>query len=83
MIAKLDALAERIAGTENGLLTRRRETLQTQAEQNNRRIEQLNQRLDRERERLLTQFFRTEEAIARIQSNQSAVSQISPIQIPG
>ena len=79
---RLSDVADRIAGVDNSLLFRRRETIQTQTERNNERIETLNNRLDRERERLLQQFFRTEEAIGRIQSNQSSVASIAPITIP-
>lgn len=73
---QLDSLAERVAGIDGSLLVGRRETLQNQVDRNNDRVESLNARLDRERERLLLTFFRSEEAISRIQSNQSSLSAI-------
>ena len=79
---QLSDVAERLAGASGGVLTRRRETLQNQTERNNERIDSLNGRLVRERERLLEQFFRAEEAISRIQSDQDAVSSIRQIAIP-
>lgn len=79
---RLSAQADRIAGIEQGMLLNRGQTLTTQIEFNQSRIESLNARLERERERLLRQFYATEEAIARIQSNQVAIQQIQPITIP-
>jgi flagellar hook-associated protein 2 len=82
LAAKLDSLAEKLAGETNGMLLNRSDTLSTQIEFNNDRIESLNERLENERERLLRQYYSMEQAIAKIQSNQQAVSQISPISIP-
>jgi len=82
LAAKLDSLAEKLAGGTNGMLLNRSETLSTQIEFNNDRIESLNDRLENERERLLRQYYSMEQAIAKIQSNQQAVSQIAPISIP-
>jgi flagellar hook-associated protein 2 len=82
LAAKLDSLAEKLAGETNGMLLNRSETLSTQIEFNNDRIESLNERLENERERLLRQYYSMEQAIAKIQSNQQAVSQIAPISIP-
>jgi flagellar hook-associated protein 2 len=82
LAAKLDSLAEKLAGETNGMLMNRSDTLSTQIEFNNDRIEALNERLESERERLLRQYYSMEQAIAKIQSNQQAVSQISPISIP-
>ncbi len=82
LAAKLDSLAEKLAGGTNGMLLNRSETLTTQIEFNNDRIESLNDRLENERERLLRQYYSMEQAIAKIQSNQQAVSQIAPISIP-
>ena len=82
LAAKLDSLADKLAGETNGMLLNRSDTLSTQIEFNNERIESLNERLENERERLLRQFYSMEQAIAKIQSNQQAVSQISPISIP-
>lgn len=78
---RLDSLADSIAGVDSGLLLNRRQTLTVQVERNNDRIETLNTRLERQRERLLISFFQTEEAISRIQSNSSAIDQIQRISL--
>ncbi len=79
---RLDVLAERIAGESNSLLIGRTESLTTQIERNNERIDTLNLRLENERERLLKQFYSTESAIAKITSNQQYLSAIKPVSIP-
>ena len=82
LAARLESLAERIAGEENSLLIGRNQTLTDRIEQTGQRVDALNKRLDAERERLLLQFYKTEEAISKIQSNQSFISGIQPIEIP-
>ncbi len=82
LIDKLSSLADRIAGESNSMLINRSQTLSTQIDFNDQRITDLNSRLETERERLLKQFYATEEAIAKIQSNQSAINQIQRIEIP-
>lgn len=79
---RLDALADRIAGVDGGLLLTRTDTLGTQIQRNSQQVETLNTRLERERERLLEQFYSTEIAISRLQSNQSAIGQIERIEFP-
>jgi flagellar hook-associated protein 2 len=76
---RLDRLAETIAGESSSMLINRSNTLSGQVEFNTSRIEGMNARLDAERERLLLQFYRMEEAIAKIQTNQAAINQIQPI----
>jgi flagellar hook-associated protein 2 len=82
LIDRLSSLADRIAGESTGLLINRSETLSSQIDFNDQKITALNTRLEKERERLLKQFYSTEEAIAKLQSNQSAISQIERITIP-
>ena len=82
LAARLDQLAERIAGTRGGLLLSRNQTLTERIERNRSRVESMERRLEAERERLLNQFIRMEEAIAKIQSDQQFLSNIRPIQIP-
>ena len=82
LIDRLSSLADRIAGESNGLLINRSQTLSSQIDFNDQKITDLNTRLEKERERLLKQFYSTEEAIAKLQSNQSAISQIERITIP-
>jgi len=79
-VGQLDRLADRLAGAENSMLIGKTQTLTTQLERNNDRVESLNERLASERERLLKQYYAMEEAIAKIQSNQQYVSQIGLLQ---
>lgn len=79
---KLSNLADRLAGSDGGLLLNRGNTISEQIERSSDRVNTFNTRLDAERERLLAQFVATEEAIAKIQSNQSFIGQIQPITIP-
>jgi flagellar hook-associated protein 2 len=82
LVDRLSDLADRMAGASSGLLLNRGQTLSEQIESNGERIDRLNARLAVERERLLLQFYRTEEAIAKIQSSQSAIEQIQRITFP-
>lgn len=82
LAARLDQLADRIAGTEGGLLLSRNDALGQRIERNRSRVESMNERLEGERERLLTQFYRMEEAISKVQSNQQFLTDIKPIQVP-
>ena len=79
---RLDQLADRIAGSSGGLLLSRNDALGQRIERNLARVESMNERLEVERERLLTQFFRMEQAIAKVQTNQQFLAQIQPIRIP-
>ena len=79
---RLSELADSIAGAESSLLINRTETLGAQVLRNNQQIETLNERLEVQRERLTLQFFQTEEAISRLQSNSSAIDSIQRITIP-
>jgi flagellar hook-associated protein 2 len=76
LASRLSSLAERVAGESSGLLLNRSETLTAQIESNNNRIVSQNARLERERERLLLEFYSAELAISKIQSSQSAIDQI-------
>ena len=78
---RLDTLAESIAGVDSGLLLNRRATLTAQVESNFAKLESLDEQLDNQRERLLTSFYRTEEAISKLQSNSSALDQIQYISL--
>lgn len=82
LAARLNAVADGIAGEFTGLLLNRTQTLTAQIEFNSERVDSLNSRLEKERERLLLRYYSTEEAIAKIQSNLSVIDQIQPITIP-
>ncbi len=79
--SRIDALTERYAGSDNGMLINKTKTLGDQVDRNNDRVGNLNSRLEAERERLLRQYYATEEAIARIQSNSQYASQISSLSL--
>jgi flagellar hook-associated protein 2 len=77
--AKAKALADSLAGVESGALLNRSSALQNQIEQNSKRIDSMDVRLDRQRERLLKQFYNMETAIAKLQQNLSALNQLQII----
>ncbi|MCA9192783.1 MAG: flagellar filament capping protein FliD [Planctomycetales bacterium] len=77
--AQAKKVTETLAGVDSGVLLNRNATLQTKLEQNNQRIESLNVRLDRQRERLLKQFYDMETAIASLQQNLTALNQLQII----
>lgn len=77
--AKAKQVSERLAGIENGALLSRNNLLQSQIEQNQQRIESFDIRLDRQRTRLLTQFYNMETVIGKLQNNLSALNQLQII----
>ncbi len=78
---QLDNLLEQLAGEDASLLSERIKALSTKIEDNQRQIDTLNERLERQRERLLLQFYRMEIAVAKILSAQSYIQNIKPIRI--
>jgi flagellar hook-associated protein 2 len=74
--AKFNAAVESLAGENNSLLVARNQALQRRIETNSDRIEFMDDRLEAERERLLKEYYAMETAIAKIQSNMSAVNSI-------
>ena len=77
--AKIVAAAERLAGEGNSVLVNRIDALAQTIGTNSRTIADLGTSLERERESLLAQFFRMEEAIGRLQSNLTAIGQIQTL----
>ncbi len=75
--ARFGDLIEQLAGEDNSLLSRRLESLDNRIADNESRIERMTDSLDKERERLLMQFYNMEQAVARIQSNLTALDSIS------
>ncbi len=80
--AKLEEVANQLAGTDNSVLSARNQTLVDRIDSNQDRIDLLNARLEIERQRLLNQFFQAEQVIARLQNNLSALNQLQTIE-PG
>jgi len=79
IVAKFDAAIERLTGADNGLLTNRDNSLQATIEANETRIERFNESLERQRERLLLQFFQLEQVIAGLQISQQALNSFQAI----
>lgn len=76
MVARIKEASDRLAGVNSSLLINRSAALATRILRNNEQADNLQRRLDSERLRLLRQFVSAEEAIARLQTNQNAISQI-------
>jgi flagellar hook-associated protein 2 len=79
--ARAKKMIDSLSGENNSALINKNLALTSQIEQNNSRIEFLNDRLAKQRERLLSTFYKMEEAIQRIQSNQSAVNSLNNLLI--
>ncbi|MFO0012133.1 MAG: flagellar filament capping protein FliD [Planctomycetota bacterium] len=77
--AKSKELLENLVGAEKGVLVSRNESLQRRIDDSNKRIEFLNAKLDREREKLQLQFYRMEEAISRIRTSSSGLSALQAV----
>ncbi len=77
--AKAKTLADSLAGVDTGALLNSSNSLQAKIEQNGKRIESMNVRLDKQRERLLKQFYAMEAAVAKLQQNQTALNQLQII----
>lgn len=77
--ARSKELLENLVGISRGVLVSRNDTIQRRIEEGNRRIEFLNGKLDRERERLLRQFYSMEEAISKIRGSSSGVASLQAL----
>jgi flagellar hook-associated protein 2 len=71
-------LIDSLAGPDSSILVSRADTLGKKIDDGQTRIDSLNARLDSLRTRLLTQFQNSELAIAKLQSNLSAINAIQP-----
>lgn len=76
MVARIKEASDRLAGVNSSLLINRGAALTNRILRNNEQADNLQRRLDSERLRLLRQFISAEEAIAKLQTNQSAISRI-------
>lgn len=81
VLKKITAVIDALASDDSSLLLSRSQTLQRTIENNESRITRFDEQLTRERERLLTEFFRLEETIALLQSNLDSINAIQPIAI--
>ncbi len=82
LVARLNKASDRLAGINSSLLISRSEALGERIMRNSQQADVMQLRLDAERQRLLKQFISAEEAIAKLQSNQNAISQIQLIRMP-
>jgi flagellar hook-associated protein 2 len=81
VVAKFTDATDRLAGDENSLLPSRTIAITGTIEANEARLLRFDDSLARQREALLTQFYKLEETIALLQSNLDSVSGIQPISI--
>lgn len=81
VVAKFTDATNRLAGDEKSLLPSRTIAITGTIEANEARLLRFDDSLARQREALLTQFYKLEETIALLQSNLDSVSGIQPISI--
>lgn len=74
---KLESAIKRLTDAGTGLLTQRVDVLRGRTEQQDKRIDYLTSQLDRKRSRLQKQFVNLELALAKVQSNNTAVNQLA------
>ena len=79
LAARSNTVSEQLAGATNSVLINRSQALQQSIESNSERISALTAALAREEESLTLEFFRLEEAIARLQANSTSIASIQPI----
>lgn len=77
--AKFTDAIDRLAGDDNSLLLARSQALTASIDSTESRVEQWEARLSRQREKLLLNFYRLEDTIAKLQTNLSSLSNIRPI----
>lgn len=74
LAAKLKTAIEQLAGKGNSVLASRAESLADIIEISRERITKMDERLERQRERLLTEFARLEATVSSLQQNLTALS---------
>lgn len=80
VVSRFDDAIQRLAGIDNGVLTRRTDSLQATIDSNTKRIADLDSYLERQRERMLLQYAQLESILANFQANQAALSAFTPVQ---
>lgn len=76
---KLNVVVEHLAGEKNSLLSSRTKSLTDIIDSNNKRIERMSDQLDRQRERLLIEFYNLETTVSKLKDNLSALSSLQVI----
>jgi flagellar capping protein FliD len=74
--AKVGALIEQLAGADKSMLSHRLDALETMIDDNNKRIDAMNARLDVQKEAMLMQFYNMELAIGNQQTNLKTLDSI-------
>ena len=77
--ARIKETVDKLAGVGNSVLLNKNNSLQQRIETNNDRIASYNVRLESEEARLYKQYYAMEEAISKLQTNQSFIGNIAPI----
>jgi flagellar hook-associated protein 2 len=72
--AKLNSVIESLAGSSGSVLSSRADTLSRIIDTNTERIDVITASLDRQRDRLLLQFYQIESTIAKMQDDLKALS---------
>jgi flagellar hook-associated protein 2 len=70
---------DKLSGEEGSVLTNRSATLQRKIDSLNERIERKDESLEKERARLLNQFYALESTIQKLQASQTALGSIKPL----
>ncbi|MGA2034514.1 MAG: flagellar filament capping protein FliD [Thermoguttaceae bacterium] len=83
MAKRLDNLLTQVAGQSDSLISNRVQALNTEVQDNQDRITQMNTQLDNERNLLYTQFYNMDAAIAKLQSEMSLIGSLSYIDSSG
>lgn len=79
VVKKLTDVIDRLAGAENSLLAARSDALQDSIKANDERLTKFQATLDRQEERMLTQFYQLESVIAKLQSSLTAIQNLQVI----
>lgn len=79
---EISKLLDRMTDGIDGVVQTKLDTLDTQVQANKDRIDQLDERIESKRERLLAEFQQMEAALAQMQDQSSALSQISSVSMP-
>lgn len=79
--AKAKKVIDTLSGVNNSLLVSRNQSLQSQFDANAKRIDTMNEKLDREKLRLQKQFYSLEQTIAKLQQNQKDISKIGTVSV--
>jgi flagellar hook-associated protein 2 len=75
--AKFDDLAEQLVGQDVSLMAQRFRSLQAKVDHNQTKLDEMDARLEKQRERMLLSFYNMELAIGKMQSNVSVLNNLT------